>query len=70
MSSLILTTAQAEAVYSAMYALINVGDAACVLYFSREFVSMEFSGAVRVSGQDADEEYASRSAFAAAYNLE
>lgn len=72
-SNLILTTAQAQAVYSAMCALNAVGGKV-ETYIDEAFalVREQFSGCVRVvsiRGDGNREEYADQSAFAAAYGL-
>lgn len=72
-SNLILTTAQAQAVYSAMCALNAVGGK-IETYIDEAFalVREQFSGCVRVVSIRSDgklEEYADQAAFAAAYGL-
>lgn len=70
-SNLILTTAQAQAVYSAMCALNSVHMRACDLRFGSAIVTSDFNGVVRVLGkvEQDDERYADQAAFAAAYDL-
>lgn len=70
MSSLILTTAQAEAVYGAMCALNNI-DARLDARVGPTRVYETLSGTVVVSAYALPtEDYANQAAFAAAYNLE
>lgn len=73
-SNLILTTAQAQAVYSAMCALNQVGGGQVEAYVDAAFalVREHLSGCVRVVSireNDKREEYADQAAFAAAYGL-
>ncbi|WP_152554799.1 hypothetical protein [Bordetella bronchiseptica] len=72
MVDLILTTAQAEAVYSAMCALNNVHMRACDLRLGNAIVTSDFNGTVRVIGTAIvdDERYADQGAFRDAYGLE
>ena len=67
----ILNRAQAEAVYSAMCAMNNVGLRACDLSFSNAIVKQASNGEVSVIGPAAvdDEIYANQAEFAAAYGL-
>lgn len=73
-SNLILTTAQAQAVYSAMCALNQVGGGQVEAYVDAAFalVREHHSGCVRVVSireNDKREEYSDQAAFAAAYGL-
>lgn len=73
-SNLILTAAQAQAVYSAMCALNPVGGGQVEAYVDEAFalVRETASGSVRVISireSDKREEYADQGAFAAAYGL-
>lgn len=73
-SDLILTPAQAQAVYSAMCALNQVGGGQVEAYVDAAFalVRQHLSGCVRVVSireNDKREEYADQAAFAAAYGL-
>lgn len=70
MNTKILTQTQAEAVYSAMCALNNVGGTAADLSLGNAVIKSDMSGAVRIFGKTDDEEYASQHAFAAAYDLQ
>lgn len=69
---MILTQAQAEAVYSAMCALNNVGLLSCDMRLDKAIVTSDFNGAVRVVGSvlEDDELYPTQSAFATAYGLQ
>lgn len=66
---MILNQAQAEAVYSAMCALNNVGGKANNLHVGRAVVSADVGSAIHVYSPEADERYPNQSAFAAAYGL-
>lgn len=66
----ILTPAQAEAVYSAMGALTNVGVKCYELRFSRAVFSADSHGAIHVYSPESDERYANHSDFASAYDLQ
>lgn len=70
-SDLILTTAQAQAVYSAMCALNSAHIRACDMRFGSAIVTSDFNGVVRVVGkvEQDDERYADQIAFADAYGL-
>lgn len=67
----ILTKAQAEAVYSAMCALLNnVEFRACDLSFGKAIVKRASNGTISVIGTVGDDEcYDSQFAFATAYGL-
>lgn len=65
----ILTTAQAEAVYSAMRALENVNGYLYTVIHGL-CVMEHTNGVVQVIGTDKSEDYNSKNAFAAAYGLQ
>lgn len=66
----ILNQAQAQAIYSTMCALNNVGGKAKRLEFEQAIVSTDSQGTVSIWGKVADAEYPSQSAFAADYGLQ
>lgn len=71
-SNLILTTAQAQAVATALVVMRLAHMRAADLRFGSAIVSSDFNGVVRVLGkvQQEDERYADLEAFAAAYGLD
>lgn len=67
---MILNQSQAEAVYSAMCELNNVGGKVNNLHVGRAVVSADVGNAIHVYNPEADEHYADQSAFATAYGLQ
>lgn len=67
---MILTQAQAEAVYSAMCELNNVGGKVNNLHVGRAVVSADVGSAIHVYNPEANERYADQNTFAAAYGLQ
>ncbi len=66
---MILTQAQARAVYDAMAALNNVDGTCRTLHVGHAIISTDFAGQIWIYDPKADENYANPAAFAAAYGL-